>query len=175
MPGISDPGYELIKGAIGQGIKVEVLPGASALTTALAVSGLPTDQFLYLGFLPRKKGERKRLLSAISSEMRTILCFESPHRVKDSLQAMLEILGDRQVAVCRELTKLHEEVYRARLSEAVTHFKQPRGEFTIVIEGNRDIKKTLQRDKVRTNEETKNARKISQGSELSRHGKVRRL
>ena len=158
MPGISDPGFELIRGALAQGIKVEVLPGASALTTALAISGLPSDQFLYLGFLPRKKGEKRKLLSAISDEMRTIVCFESPHRIKDSLQAMLEVLGDRQVAVCRELTKLHEEVYRARISEAKTYFKQPRGEFTIVIEGNRDLKKTLPKARAKSREVIEYAR-----------------
>jgi 16S rRNA (cytidine1402-2'-O)-methyltransferase len=145
MPGISDPGYELIKGAIEKGIKVEVLPGASSLTTALAASGLPANQFIYLGFLPRKKGEKRTLLSSVSSEPRTIVCFESPYRIMDSLQAMLEKLGDRNVAVCRELTKLHEEVFRAPLSEAIEHFKKPRGEFTIVIQGTGDIKKSLRK------------------------------
>jgi 16S rRNA (cytidine1402-2'-O)-methyltransferase len=145
MPGISDPGYELIKGAIEKDIKVEVLPGASSLTTALAASGLPADQFVYLGFLPRKKGEKRRLLASVGEEPRTIVCFESPYRVIDSLQAMLETLGDRNVAVCRELTKLHEEVYRSTLSGAVKHFNKPRGEFTIVIQGTGDIKKSLRK------------------------------
>lgn len=175
MPGISDPGYELIRGAIGRGLKVEVLPGASALTTAMAVSGLPTDQFLYLGFLPRKKGEKRKLLSEVSSETRTIICFESPHRVQDSLQAMLETLGDRQVAVCREMTKLHEEVYRASLSEAAVYFKQARGEFTIVVQGNNDIKKSRRKAGAKSKEVTEYAREIPQGSKLNRHGKVRRL
>lgn len=145
MPGISDPGYELIKGAIERGAKVEVLPGASSLTTALAASGLPADQFVYLGFLPRKKGEKRRLLASVGEEPRTIVCFESPYRIVDSLQAMLETLGDRNVAVCRELTKLHEEVFRAALSEAIGHFNKPRGEFTIVIQGTGDIKKSLRK------------------------------
>ena len=145
MPGISDPGYELIKGAIAKGAKVEVLPGASSLTTALAASGLPADQFVYLGFLPRKKGEKRRLLASVGEEPRTIVCFESPYRIVDSLQAMLETLGDRNVAVCRELTKLHEEVFRSTLSEAVGHFNKPRGEFTIVIHGTGDIKKSLRK------------------------------
>jgi len=147
MPGISDPGYELIKGAIAKGAKVEVLPGASSLTTALAASGLPADQFVYLGFLPRKKGEKRRLLASVGEEPRTIVCFESPYRIVDSLQAMLETLGDRNVAVCRELTKLHEEVFRSTLSEAVGHFNKPRGEFTIVIHGTGDIKKSLRKAK----------------------------
>jgi 16S rRNA (cytidine1402-2'-O)-methyltransferase len=144
-PGISDPGYELIRGAIEKGFKVEVLPGPSAVTAALAVSGLPADQFLYLGFLPRKKGEKRRLLESVSSEPRSIICFESPYRVVDSLSAMLETLGDRQVAVCREMSKLHEEVYRGLLSEAISHFSRPRGEFTIVIQGTGNIKKSLRK------------------------------
>jgi len=144
-PGISDPGYELIKGAIGKGYQVVVLPGPSAVTTAVAASGLPADQFIYLGFLPRKKGEKRRLLGAVSSEPRTIVCFESPHRVGDSLSAMLETLGDRNIAVCREMTKLHEEVYRGLLSMAAKHFQKPRGEFTIVIQGTGDLKKSLRK------------------------------
>jgi 16S rRNA (cytidine1402-2'-O)-methyltransferase len=144
-PGISDPGYELIKAAIEKGFRVVALPGASAVTTAMAASGLPADQFVYLGFLPRKKGEKRRLLESVSTEPRTIICFESPYRVVDSLQAMLEKLGDRNVAVCRELTKLYEEVFRGTLSEAVKHFQKPRGEFTIVIQGTGDIKKSLRK------------------------------
>lgn len=145
MPGISDPGYELIKGAVERGIKVEVIPGASALTVALAASGLPIDQFVYLGFLPRRKGEKRNLLLSVCQEPRTMVCFESPYRIKDSLQTMLEVLGDRRVAICRELTKLHEEVYRESLSKAIAYFKQPRGEFTIVIQGTGEIKKSLRK------------------------------
>jgi len=144
-PGISDPGYELIKGAIEKGYQVVVLPGPSAVTTAVVASGLPADQFIYLGFLPRKKGEKRRLLGSVSSEPRTIVCFESPHRVGDSLSAMLETLGDRNIAVCREMTKLHEEVYRGLLSMAAKHFQKPRGEFTIVIQGTGDLKKSLRK------------------------------
>jgi 16S rRNA (cytidine1402-2'-O)-methyltransferase len=144
-PGISDPGYELIKGAIEKGFQVVALPGASAVTTAMAASGLPADQFIYLGFLPRKKGEKRRLLESVSTEPRTIICFESPYRMVDSLEAMLEKLGERNVAVCRELTKLYEEVFRGTLSEAVKHFRKPRGEFTIVIQGTGDIKKSLRK------------------------------
>ena len=144
-PGISDPGYELIKGAVDRGFRVIALPGPSAVTTAMAASGLSADQFVYLGFLPRKKGEKRRLLESVSTEPRTIICFESPYRVVDSLQAMLEKLGERNVAVCRELTKLYEEVFRGTLSEAVEHFQKPRGEFTIVIQGTGDIKKSLRK------------------------------
>jgi 16S rRNA (cytidine1402-2'-O)-methyltransferase len=143
MPGISDPGYELIKAAIENQIQVVAIPGSSAVTTALAVAGLPANQFVHLGFLPRKKGEKRSLLASMAVEPRTIVCFESPHRAVDSLQAMLDVLGDRRVAVCREMTKIHEEVFRGSLSEAVEHFQRPRGEFTIVIQGVGDIKRSL--------------------------------
>jgi 16S rRNA (cytidine1402-2'-O)-methyltransferase len=152
MPGISDPGYELIRGAIEKGFQVVVLPGPSAVITAVAASGLPAEQFIYLGFLPRKKGEKRRLLGSVSSEPRSIVCFESPYRIVDSLGAMLETLGDRSIAVCREMTKLHEEIYRGPLSEAVKHFQKPRGEFTVVIQGIGDIRKSLRKagDKSKT-------------------------
>jgi 16S rRNA (cytidine1402-2'-O)-methyltransferase len=145
MPGISDPGYELIKGAIEKGFRVEVLPGSSVVTTAVAASGLAASQFIYLGFLPRKKNEKKNLLMSISEEPRAIVCFESPYRVAATLQAILDALGDRNIAVCRELTKLHEEVFRGTVSEAARHFAKPRGEFTLVIEGTGEIKKSLRK------------------------------
>jgi len=135
MPGISDPGYELVLAAIEQDIPLVAIPGPSVLPTAIAVSGLPTNQFLYLGFLPRGKGERKRLLDSIASEPRTIVAFESPHRLLDSLNDLLEVLGDRRISVCRELTKVYEEVFRGTVSQAIAHFSQPRGEFTLVIAG----------------------------------------
>ena len=135
MPGLSDPGYELIVAAIEHGISVVPIPGASAVTTALVVSGLPTDQFLYLGFLPRRKGQRQRLLSSIVDEPRTIVAFETPHRLKKALSDIEEILGNRRLSVCRELTKVHEEIFRGRVSEAREHFSEPRGEFSLVIEG----------------------------------------
>lgn len=135
MPGLSDPGYELIAAAIGRGISVVPLPGASAVITALVVSGLPTDQFLYLGFLPRRKGQRQRLLSSIVDEPRTIVAFETRHRLREALRDIEEILGDRRLAVCRELTKVHEEIFRDRVSQAREHFAEPRGEFSLVIEG----------------------------------------
>lgn len=135
MPGLSDPGYELIVAAIGRGISVVPIPGASAVITALVVSGLPTDQFLYVGFLPRRKGQRQRLLSSIVDEPRTIVAFETPHRLKETLSDIGEILGDRRISVCRELTKVHEEIFRGRVSQAREHFVEPRGEFSLVIEG----------------------------------------
>ena len=135
MPGLSDPGYELIVAAIERGISVVPIPGASAVITALVVSGLPTDQFLYLGFLPRRKGQRQRLLSSIVDEPRTIVAFETPHRLREALSDIEEILGNRRLSVCRELTKVHEEIFRGRVSQAREHFVEPRGEFTLVIEG----------------------------------------
>jgi 16S rRNA (cytidine1402-2'-O)-methyltransferase len=135
MPGLSDPGYELIVAAIEHGISVVPIPGASAVITALVVSGLPTDQFLYLGFLPRRKGQRQRLLNSIIDEPRTIVAFETPHRLKEALSDIEEILGNRRLSVCRELTKVHEEIFRGRVSQAREHFVEPRGEFTLVIEG----------------------------------------
>ena len=135
MPGLSDPGYELIVAAIEHGISAVPIPGASAVITALAVSGLPTDQFLYLGFLPRRKGQRQRLLSSIVDEPRTIVAFETPHRLKEALSDIEEILGNRRLSVCRELTKVHEEIFRGRVSQAREHFAEARGEFTLVIEG----------------------------------------
>jgi len=135
MPGLSDPGYDLIVAAIERGISVVSVPGPSAVITALVVSGLPTDQFVYVGFLPRRKGQRQRLLSSISDEARTIVAFEAPHRVREALTDIEEILGDRRVSVCRELTKVHEEVFRGRVGQAREHFAEPRGEFSLVIEG----------------------------------------
>jgi 16S rRNA (cytidine1402-2'-O)-methyltransferase len=135
MPGLSDPGYELIVAAIERGISVVPIPGASAVIAALVVSGLPTDQFIYVGFLPRRKGQRQRLLTSIAAEPRTIVAFETPHRLSDTLSDVEEILGDRRISICRELTKVHEEVFRGRISESREHFAEPRGEFSLVIEG----------------------------------------
>lgn len=135
MPGISDPGYELVVAAIENGIPIVPIPGASVLVTALAVSGLPSNQFIYLGFLPRRKGQRERLLKQIAKEGRTILAFEAPHRLLSTLEDILAVLGDRRLALCRELTKIHEEVFRGTVSQAIAHFAEPRGEFTLVVEG----------------------------------------
>jgi 16S rRNA (cytidine1402-2'-O)-methyltransferase len=140
MPGVSDTGYELIKAAIEADIGVIVIPGASAVLTALVLSGLPANEFLYLGFLPRKKGDRVRVLESLETEKRTVVFFESPHRLIDSLEDIRSHSGDRKVAVCRELTKIHEEVFRGSVSEAIGHFTNPRGEFTIVLEGAGEVK-----------------------------------
>ena len=135
MPGLSDPGYELIVAAIDQGIPVVPVPGASAGITALVVSGLPTDQFLYLGVLPRRRGRRRRLLNSVAGEPRTVVAFEAPHRIGETLNDIQEVLGDRRLAVCRELTKIYEEVFRGTVSQAKEYFVEPRGEFTLVIAG----------------------------------------
>jgi 16S rRNA (cytidine1402-2'-O)-methyltransferase len=135
MPGISDPGYELIVAAGQRGITVTPVPGPSAVTAALAVSGLPTDRFTGIGFLPRKANDRRRVLESVADETGTIIALETPHRLLAALNDVLAILGDRRLAVCRELTKLHEEVFRGTVSEAIKRFTEPRGEFTLVIEG----------------------------------------
>jgi len=147
MPGISDPGYELVRAAIEKGFEVIALPGSSAVTTAMAISGLPADQFVYLGFLPRKKNEKRSLLASLQAEPRTLVCFESPYRVLASLEMMLEVLGERNVAVCREMTKLHEEIFRGSVSQAIKRFQKPRGEFTVVIQGSGNLKKSLRRQR----------------------------
>jgi 16S rRNA (cytidine1402-2'-O)-methyltransferase len=135
MPGISDPGYELIVAASQRGIPIVPIPGPSVVITALAVSGLPAGRFTYIGFLPRRVGDRRRLLQSVVDDGGTIVAFESPHRLIAGLNDILHVLGDRKVAVCRELTKIHEEVFRGKISQAIEHFTEPRGEFTLVIEG----------------------------------------
>jgi len=135
MPGISDPGYELIAAAYERDIAVVPIPGPSAVITAAAISGLPTDRFTYIGFLPHRAAARRRALEAVAGEPGTIVLLETPHRLSAALDDMLQILGDRRMAACRELTKLHEEIFRGTVSEAIARFTEPRGEFTLVIEG----------------------------------------
>ena len=136
-PAINDPGYELVRAALASGFDVLPVPGPSAPIAALAVSGLPTDSFLYLGYLPHKTSERHKRLQEISSEPHTLIFLESPHRIVESLEDILSILGDRRICVAREMTKMFEEYWRGNISGAVDYFKsQPaRGEFTLVIEG----------------------------------------
>jgi len=137
MPGLSDPGHELIRDAVKSGHRVSPIPGPSAPITALVVSGLPTDRFLYLGFLPRKAGARRRLLAQMAPVQHTLLAFEAPHRLLGTLEDVERILGDREISIARELTKLHEEIWRGRVSQARDHFsaQPPRGEFTLVVTG----------------------------------------
>jgi 16S rRNA (cytidine1402-2'-O)-methyltransferase len=148
MPGISDPGYELIAAASKKNIAVVPVPGPSAIITALAVSGLPTDRFTFIGFLPPKAAARRRALEAIKDEPGTIIVLEAPHRLTAALEDILQTLGDRRLAVCREMTKLHEEVSRGTVSEAIRHFTAPRGEFTLVIEGKGAKKKPALTDEI---------------------------
>lgn len=136
-PGISDPGYLLIKTAIENKIPVTAVPGPSAVITALVSSGLPSHRFLYLGYLPLKKG-RKKLISSLKEIPYTLVFYEAPHRILRTLQEFLAEFGDREIAVCREMTKMFEEIFRGRLNEALQHFstKKPKGEFTVVVSGN---------------------------------------
>jgi 16S rRNA (cytidine1402-2'-O)-methyltransferase len=137
MPSVSDPGYRLVSAAIERGVTVTSVPGPSAVLTALAVSGLPVDRFCFEGFLPRKAGERLRRLSALAEEQRTLVFFEAPHRTHATLRSMAEVFGDaRPGAVCRELTKTHEEVRRGTLAE-LAEWAEPgvRGEVTLVVSG----------------------------------------
>jgi len=151
MPGLSDPGYELIEAAIARGIPVVPVPGPSALITALVVSGLPTVSFLFLGFLPRRKKRRRQILASVAGERRTLVAFEAPHRLRASLADLKAVLGDRRIAVARELTKVYEEVWRGSVSQALAHFEEnpPRGEFTLVIEGAREERVTWDEGQVR--------------------------
>ncbi|MFZ0545877.1 MAG: 16S rRNA (cytidine(1402)-2'-O)-methyltransferase [Candidatus Promineifilaceae bacterium] len=137
MPGLSDPGYRLVKAALEQGIKVVPIPGPSAAVSALISSGLPTDSFLFLGFLPRQKKARRTALSDVASLPYTLVFYEAPHRLLASLAAMTDVLGNRQIVVGRELTKLYEEIWRGKISEAADYFGQDqvRGEITVVVAG----------------------------------------
>ncbi len=136
-PTLSDPGFRLVQEAIQQGIPVVPVPGPSALTAVLSASGLPTDRFVFEGFLPVKKRERREKLSRLREEIRTLVFFEAPHRLKESLEDLLEILGDREVAVGREVTKVYEEFLHGRLSElsAQVEPREMRGEITLVVRG----------------------------------------
>jgi 16S rRNA (cytidine1402-2'-O)-methyltransferase len=137
-PALNDPGYELVRAAIQAGYTVSPIPGPSAPLSALVASGLPTDAFVYLGYLPRKAAERKNLLGKAKELPYTLIFLETPHRLLAALDDLEVSLGDRQIAVGRELTKLHEEIFRGRISSARLHFsEQPRrGEFTLVVAGN---------------------------------------
>lgn len=132
-PGISDPGVKLISEAIKNKIEIVPIPGPAAFLTALSISGFDLKEFLFVGFLPKKKGRQKKLL-ALSSEPRAIVLYESPYRIIKTLNDLLEFLGDREVVVCRELTKKFEEIYRGKISEVLPKIK-PKGEFTVIIKG----------------------------------------
>ena len=144
-PGISDPGFYLIREAIAAGIKVQTLPGATAFVPALVSSGLPDERFCFEGFLPQKKG-RKTRLESLADEERTMIFYESPYRVVKTLEQFVEFFGaDRQVSCCREISKIHEESVRGTLEEVIAHFKEkePKGEFVIVLAGKKDHKQKM--------------------------------
>ncbi len=139
MPGISDPGYSLIKEAVKEGIIIIPIPGPTALIVGLVASGLPTHSFVFEGFLGRKQGNRVKKLTQLKEEVRTIIIYEAPHRVRKVLSEIRELLGDRQMVIGRELTKKFEEILRGRVSEIekILEKRKPRGEFTLVIQGKR--------------------------------------
>ena len=138
-PAVSDPGYRLVRAAIDAGIRVEAIPGPSAVLAALVSSGLPTDGFVFAGFPPSKAAARRTWFESLEGERRTLVFFEAPHRVRETLEAALDTLGDREASLGRELTKLHEEVIRGSLSAIVGRLGEPRGEFTVVVAGMKDV------------------------------------
>jgi 16S rRNA (cytidine1402-2'-O)-methyltransferase len=140
-PGLNDPGYELVRATLDAGYEVSPIPGPSAPIAALVASGLPADAFLYLGYLPRKSSERLQKLESIRHLPYTLVCLEAPHRLLAALKDLLAILGPRPVAVAREMTKLHEEIFRGTLEEALAHYQNrpPRGEITLVIAGFKEL------------------------------------
>ncbi len=143
MPGICDPGYEIIRKAIENSITIIPIPGVSALTTALVVSGFALERFVFEGFVPRKKGEKRRFFLNLKDEERTIVFYETPHRIKDTLNTLKEVMGDRRIVIARELTKKFEEIIRGKLSSVADSLnnREIKGEITLVLEGNRASKK----------------------------------
>ncbi len=134
-PALNDPGYELVRAALDAGHRVSPVPGPASPIAALIASGLATDAFLFLGYLPRKSSERKTELARVAALPYTLIFLETPHRLVESLGDLAEALGDRRIAVARELTKLHEEIWRGTIRGALEHFNTPRGEFVLVVEG----------------------------------------
>ncbi len=141
MPTVSDPGYRIVQAAIGSGVKVSVIPGPSAVITALAVSGLPVDRFTFEGFLPRKSGEREKFLAQLVNEPRTMVFFEAPHRLVETLEDFAKVFGnDRQAVICRELTKTYEEVVRGTFAQLLDWAAQEiLGEITLVVSGSKPV------------------------------------
>lgn len=162
-PGISDPGFLVAREAIKAGVEVVTLPGATAFVPALVSSGLPCDKFCFEGFLPQKKGRQTRL-EELKDEPRTIIFYESPHRVVKALQQFIEVFGpDRQVSCCREISKMHEESVRGTLSEVLAHFEasEPRGEFVIVLGGREDMPSERDNKSARQKQDKKNRKAAS--------------
>jgi 16S rRNA (cytidine1402-2'-O)-methyltransferase len=136
-PTISDPGFKLVRECVKEGIKIESLPGASSVITALAISGLPTDKFLFVGYPPKKPGHRKTLFENLTKLpiKATIILFEGPHHIIRTLEGMKEVFGDIDIVICRELTKIYEEIRREKISKSIEHFTKtlPKGEFVILF------------------------------------------
>lgn len=139
-PGISDPGSVIVEKCIEEGIPFEVLPGATAITTALVYSGLDTTKFIFRGFLPRENKDRIPVIEEVKNVRDTLIFYEAPHRLINTLSFLLDNLGDRNIAACRELTKLHEEIFRGSITDSINYFTEnrPRGEFVLVISGKSD-------------------------------------
>ena len=151
MPAISDPGYELVDIAYKEGLEVTVVPGASAVVSALAISGVSSRRFAFEGFLPADKNEKKEILTELSQESRTIILYEAPHRLLKTLKELFEYMGDRNIAIVREITKLHEEVLRGKLADIIADYESEkiaiRGEYVLVIEGKSLLEKREERQK----------------------------
>lgn len=149
-PGLNDPGYLLVRAALNAGHIVSPIPGASAPIAALVSSGLPTDRFLYLGYLPRKSGERQQLLKEIIALPYTLIFLEAPHRLVDSLSDLAEVFGDRQIAIASEMTKMYENIFRGSIPEAQEHLKDEpaRGEYTLVVAGQSQIEAQWSQEQV---------------------------
>lgn len=151
MPAISDPGYELVDIAYKEGLEVTVVPGASAVVSALAISGISSRRFAFEGFLPADKNGKKEILTELSQESRTLILYEAPHRLLKTLKELFEYMGDRNIAIVREITKLHEEVLKGRLAEIISDYESEkiaiRGEYVLVIEGKSLLEKREERQK----------------------------
>ena len=151
MPAISDPGYELVDIAYKEGVEVTVVPGASAVVSALAISGISSRRFAFEGFLPADKNEKKEILTELSQESRTLILYEAPHRLLKTLKELFEYMGNRNIAIVREITKLHEEVLRGKLADIIADYESEkiaiRGEYVLVIEGKSFLEKREERQK----------------------------
>ncbi|MDP9069373.1 MAG: 16S rRNA (cytidine(1402)-2'-O)-methyltransferase [Actinomycetota bacterium] len=171
MPGLSDPGYRLVRAAVDAGVVVAVAPGPTAAISALAISGLPPARFVFEGFLPRKAGDRRRRLEELRDEERTLVFYESPHRVLDCLDDLYELFGDRPAAVVRELTKVHEEVRRGSLEQLRDKAREvpPRGEIVLVVGG------ALRRDRIADPEELAAAARALMSEGLQRKAALQQV